>query len=392
MLRFRSLSVAQRLLLEGLLAAGLWSLLPPLLQGRWQIGVLREGQGGSSQVGLLLSAGRWLRQPEALQRAVEGTRLSLLIRAGEAARFPAAVQALSEDGHEWVLLATPGALAAQRSVLERLSEQPPRLTVPLGGYWPWTLPLLRRAGMQALGGGRSGPLQTLLDGAEPGSILALDALDAEQLSQLLATLRAREYRPGPVGALEGLRSETLRGLLQRGYRRIFDAGFDRRHAILPLTQRARGLFRVSRQAYSGPALQGNPNYSPGMPAAELHIHSKRLVALAERSALTGLRAVQTSLYDVAKVLAEHPDYQDAQLIYALTIFAEVLTPLGFHSQPLNNPRTARVMAFFMNLLRVLYGAKNTDRRVILPQIIWMTRAELLERYQRPARRKPPTEL
>ena len=144
---------------------------------------------------------------------------------------------------------------------------------------------------------------------------------------------------------------------------------------------------MSRRPYDGPVLTAadGTRFLPGAAATELHIHSKRLVALAERSALTGLRAVQGSLYDVAALLTGNPEYREVQVIYALTIFGEVLTPLGFHAQPLDDPRTARVMAFFMNLLRVLYGAKNTGNRVILPQIVWMTRQELLGRYSRPAK-------
>ena len=150
-------------------------------------------------------------------------------------------------------------------------------------------------------------------------------------TELLGTLRARDYRPGPLGTLEGLRTETLRGLLQRAYRRVFDASFDRQHRTLKLTQRARGLFRVSRRPYDGPVLTAadGTRFPPGAAATELHIHSKRLVALAERSALTGLRAVQGSLYDVAALLTGNPEYHEVQVVYALTIFGEVLTPLGF---------------------------------------------------------------
>ncbi|ULH14511.1 hypothetical protein MF271_10755 [Deinococcus sp. KNUC1210] len=369
-------------------AGALWSLLwlPRLLQGRWHFGVLREGHGGSSQVGLLLDAAPWLAEPQRLEAATGRTRLSLLIRADDAQRFPAGVRELADAGHELVLRAASGqAIARQRRALEDCAGTAVTLVLP-AAYWPWTLRHLRRAGLRAVQPGLSGPLPALLEETEPGGLLNLSSLESPELSSLLATLGERDYKPSPLGALEGLRTETLRGLLQRIYRRVFDQAFDRQHHILKLTQRARALFRISRRPYDGPVLQGERTYLPGTPAAELHIHSKRLVALAERSALTGLRAVQSSLYDVAKVLDEQEAYQDVQIVYALTIFAEVLTPLGFHSQPLDNPRTARIMAFFMNLLRVLYGAKNTDRRVILPQIIWMTRQELLTRYTRPARK------
>ncbi len=376
----------------GFVFAAVWRWLPQLLHGRAQFGVLREGQGGQTAIGLSLSLPAPACTDAApidpdLLRALEGTPISLLVGAAAAPGdrsgvFSGQLAALSAAGHQLGLLAgSSRRLRQDREALERQSGQAVTLTRP-SRYHPLTLPRVRRAGLRAIWTGRPGTPQALLDGAEPGGVLNLDGLSAAEVRWLLAGLWERGYQPVPVGELKGLRSETLRGLLQRLYRRLIDARFDRAHHSVALTQRPRGLFRISRRPYAGPllTLPDGSQFVEGAPAAELHIYSKRLVALAELSALTGLRGVQNSLHDVAQALEERPEFRDVQLIYALTIFAGVLGPMGFRSQALPDARQARVMAVFFNLLRVLYGAKNTDSQQLLPAVIWMSRSELLARY------------
>lgn len=376
----------------GFIFRAVWSWLPGLLHGRAQFGVLREGQGGQTAIGLSLSLPDPARIDPDLLRALEGTPISLLVGVGAASRdqphvFSEQLTVLSAAGHQLGLIAgSSRSLKPDREALERQSGQAVTLTRP-SRYHPLTLPRVRRAGLRAIWTGRPGTPETLLDGAEPGGLLNLNSLSAAEVRWLIVNLRERGYRPVPVGELKGLRTETLLGLLQRLYRRSVDARFDRAHNSVALTQRPRGLFRISRRPYAGPplTLPDGSQFTAGAPSAELHIYSKRLVALAELSALTGLRGVQNSLYDVAQALEERPEFQDVQLIYALTIFAGVLGPMGFQSQPLSNARQARVMAVFFNLLRVLYGAKNTDSQQLLPAVIWMSRSALLARYGAPRR-------
>ncbi len=338
--------------------------------------MLREGQGGQVAAGLTLTMPA---DPSVLE-ALSGTPVTVFVPAAQSTLAPALLAA----GHEIGLLGVSGrTLQADRSRLEAATGRPVRW-LRLHRADPYTLSRARRAGLLPVWSGPEGEPEALLRLAEPGGLLSLGSLGAEQVTGLLAELRARGYQPGPVGALKGLRTETARGLLQRLYRRFIDARFDRQHGSVPLTQRPRGLFRLSRRDYSGPPIQlpGGGQYLSGMPAAELHIYSKRLVALAELSALTGLRGVQHSLHDVAQALQEREEFRDAQFIYALTIFAGVLGPMGFQSEPLPDPKQARVMAVFFNLLRVLYGAKNTDSQVLLPAVIWMSRETLISRYGR----------
>ena len=377
-----------------LAARAVWSWWPGLLHGRAQVGVLREGQGGQTAIGLSLSVPSPADIGPELLQALEGTPITLLLGVPPSGDVDAGqLASLGAAGHQLGLLARSSrTLKADREAVER-SGQRVTLTRP-NRYHLLTLPLARRAGMQAIWPGRPCTPEALLAGAEPGGLLNLDGLNAPQVRALLTQLRERGYQPVPIGELKGLRTETLRGLLQRLYRRLVDARFDRAHNSVALTQRPRGLFRISRRPYAGPplTLPDGSQFRAGAPAAELHIYSKRLVALAELSALTGLRGVQNSLYDVAQALEDRPEFQDVQLVYALTIFAGVLGPMGFRSQPLPDVRQARVMAVFFNLLRVLYGAKNTDSQVLMPAVIWMSRRDLLARYgagrgsQRGARR------
>ncbi|WP_424950287.1 YkoP family protein [Deinococcus sp.] len=372
-----------------LLGAALWVLWkgPALLHGRAHFGVLREGQGGQVATGLTLDAEQ---ANPAVLGALEGTPVTFFLPAEASLLAPA----LLASGHELGLLARSSrTLAADRARLEALSGVPVTLA-RFRRYHPLTLPRARAAGVRPVWPGPTGMPEALLNLAEPGGLLDLGGLNANQITGLLTELRTRGYTPGPIGKLQGLRAETPRGLLQRLYRRFIDARFDRQHGSVALTQRPRGLFRISYRPYEGPPLTrpDGSQYPSGTPAAELHIYSKRLVALAELSALTGLRGVQISLHDVAKALQERAEFADVQLIYALTIFGGVLGAMGFQTEPLPNRRQARVMAVFFNLLRVLYEAKNTDSQVLLPAVIWMSRETLLARYgqgARPARATAP---
>jgi hypothetical protein len=367
-----------------LLGAAFWALWkgPGLLQGRAQFGVLREGQGGQVANGLSLAVDRTL-DPE-LQTALAATPITIFLAPSQLSQ----AADLRAAGHELGLLAgSSRTLKSDRDRLEAEAGVPVNL-VSVRRYHPLTLPRVRRAGLRAVWRGPAGDPAELLSLAEPGGLLDLSGLDAPQIVTLLAELRRRGYRPGPIGALKGLRGETLRGLLQRLYRRFIDARFDRNHHSVALTQRPRALFRISRRPYEGPplTLPDGRGFVTGAPAAELHIYSKRLVALAELSALTGLRGVQDSLHDVAAALREREDFQDVQFIYALTIFGGVLGAMGFRTEALPDRKQARIMAVFFNLLRVLYGAKNTDSQVLLPGVIWMDREALLARYGQPGRK------
>ena len=64
--------------------------------------------------------------------------------------------------------------------------------------------------------------------------------------------------------------------------------------------------------------------------------------------------------------------------------AELFEAFAQARQPLTLSELARALgalqSSIFNLLRVLYGAKNTDSQQLLPAVIWMSRSTLLARY------------
>ncbi|MFC4454593.1 YkoP family protein [Deinococcus sonorensis] len=369
-------------LLVGGLALLTWKVWPGWWHGRAHMGVLREAPGGRPVLGLSVDGGPDPALTPTLLRQLGRQPVTMFLTASSAAHHPDLTRQIVAAGYEIGLLLESQDAAAQRAQLERTVGTPVRLGRVSGRYGWLTLSRMQRAGLQAVAGfpAVAGPGVP----AEPGGLLTLrtDQDSLTQLPDLLADLKRRGYQPMPVGQLEGLRSETVRGLLQRAWQATADRAFDRAHQVVPLTERARGLFRISARPYSGPPLQaaGGPLWRPGTPAAELHLHSKRLVAVADLSALTAYRAFRDSLQDVAAALQERPEFQQAQLIYGVTLFHEVLAPVGFEVQPLPDRRMASIMARFMDLLRRLYGARNVGRRVIHPHVVWMTRDTLMQRY------------
>ncbi|MEW6422703.1 MAG: Sectered polysaccharide deacetylase, partial [Deinococcota bacterium] len=205
---------------------------------------------------------------------------------------------------------------------------------------------------------------------EPG--LTLRVLPGE-LFQVLPRLRRRGYRPVPVRELPELRPATPRDLGLHVYRRLVDDRFERAHGVLPLTERADAVMRVAAR----PAPAALP-FPPGTPAAELHLHSLRLVGLAQRSPLTGYRAYQRSLRDVARVLRERPELQDAQVVFAVTLFHRPLEQSGFTLLPLP-PLQAWAYGLGFRLMRRVYGTAAAPSET-QPRLAWMVREAFLARH------------
>ena len=180
-----------------------WLLLPRLLQGRLHVGVLREGHGGSGQLGLLLDAAAWLAQPQVLEAALGETRLSLLLSVREAERAPTAARQLVGAGHEPLLRLEAGrAAGVQRAALEAVLGVPVTLALP-AAYWPWTLWQLRQAGLRAVQLGTGGDLAELLEQAEPGSILNLERADSPGMDRAAGHPAGTRLPPRPAGHAGG---------------------------------------------------------------------------------------------------------------------------------------------------------------------------------------------
>ena len=116
----------------------------------------------------------------------------------------------------------------------------------------------------------------------------------------------------------------------------------------------------------------------GTPYAEIHLHSPRLVGVAEKP-MVALRQFKFSLGEVARALEHSPRYAQAQGIYAVTFYAGILKSLGFQVSNAPNDWANRFGGLANNALRWIYSSRP-NRNILIPQLAWMPRKELMRRY------------
>lgn len=332
----------------------------PLLIRAGAFGALHGGHPGDPQLGLTVP----VRTPAELREALAALgqaelRATLLIPPALARQVPEDVRATTQAGHE---VAGWGS-ATDLPLLEATAGQ--AVTA-----WGLEEDTLTRPALTQLAAWGVRPLPLPSPTPEPG--LTLRVLPGE-LVQVLPRLRHLGYRPVPVRELPELRPATPRDLGMHLYRRLVDDRFERAHGVLPLTERADAVMRVAARP-APPALP----FPPGTPAAELHLHSPRLVGLARRSPLTGYRAYQRSLRDVACALRERPELQDAQVVFAVTLFHRPLEQSGFTLLPLP-PHQAQVYGLGFRLMRLVYGTTGAPSET-QPRLAWMAREAFLARH------------
>ncbi|GBF03847.1 secreted polysaccharide deacetylase [Deinococcus aerius] len=332
----------------------------PALTRAGAFGTLHGGHPGDPHLGLTVP----VRTPAGVREALgalaqAGVRATLLVPPPLAGEGLEALRAATGAGHEVAGWGTP----LDVSGLEVAAGQP--VTA-----WALEEADLARAPLAFLGarGVRLLPLPSPTP--EPGLTLRVAPDD---LTHELPRLGALGYRPVPVRDLPGLRVATPRDLLIHLYRRVVDDRFARAHGVVPLTERADGVMRVARQ----PVPERLP-FPPGTPAAELHIHSPRLVGLTARSALAAYRAYQRSLRDVAGALRGRPEFADARVVFAVTLLHGPLEKNGFTLVALP-PLTARVYGLGFRLMRLAYGT-NVAPSETEPRLAWMEREAFLRRH------------
>lgn len=322
-------------------------------------GALYGGDPGAPQVGVTVpvpdGAGLML-AVSALQAA--GVTATLLAPTALARLAPDALRAATLAGLEVAGSGDPRDLP----LLEVTAGQPAAA---------WDATGLGPAALRALAA-RGVPLLPEPQGApQHGQVLRLPP---QGLGDALAELAGLGYRPVPVGALPGLRSGTGRDLGFHVYRRVVEDRFTRQHHVIDLTQRADGVMRVAPLKDAPPPLP----LPPGTPTAELHLNSARLVGLAARNLIATYRAYQRSLKDVAHAMQTRPELQDAQAVFAVTLFHGPLEKSGFTLLDLP-PLQARWYGLGFRLLRVAYGTTRTPSEGT-PKMAWMPRDAFLKRY------------
>ncbi|MDV6374327.1 YkoP family protein [Deinococcus arenicola] len=287
-----------------------------------------------------------------------GANITLLVPTAVARLRPDALYAATQAGHEIAGTDQPG----QLSTLEVAASQ------PIQG---WDTGGLDRTNLRLLASQGVHPLPFPLAAPQPGQTVRL--LPAE-LALKLPEMRALGYRPVPVRGIPGLRQAGPRDLLLHVYVNTVEANFAREHGVIDLAVRADAVMRVA-------PLDHAPQPLPlprGTPTAELHLHSPRLVGLAGRSGLGAYRAYLRGLKDVAAALQTRPELQDAQAVFAVTLFHGPLEKAGFALLPLPRARTFTYGLGF-RVLRLVYGTARppSDGK---PHMAWMAREEFLAKY------------
>lgn len=204
---------------------------------------------------------------------------------------------------------------------------------------------------------------------EPGAVMRLRPAELEKVREW----QALGYQVGPVSELPGLRLASGRDLAIWLYQQQVDARFARAHGVAATSQRADALLRLA----AVPAPPGLP-LPAGTPAAELHLNSARLVGLAERGSLRAYRAFSRSLRDVAGMLNTRPDFADAELVFAVSLFWGTLERHGFHLAELGAARSRLYGAGFHGF-KLLYGTR-ADLAAPKAGVAWMERRAFLERF------------
>ncbi len=406
-----------------LLAAGAYWGPPYLLWQWWGLSVVQRGLGSARpELGLTFDDGP---DPETTPRVLDalaeaGVRATFFVLGERAEAHPELIARLRDEGHELALHgwrhrhgwarapaeAYADVLRGART-LEKLAGTPPRFFRPPHGAYTWAQQAAaRRLGLTPVhwtveahdwhpaygpeavvrrvvegtlpGGGR-------IEGAMPGDIVVMhDAgpggrTAAEALPGLLAELKARGFHPKPVGALRGLRRGEWRDLPKRAWVATVDRFFDRLYHVEELNYGAHSVFRVAKGPFPGPAVEvaSGGRIEPGAPAAELHLHSERMARAGEAGSLTAFRFFKRSMPDLARALRERPHLADVEVFWGVSLFQEILEPVGFQLVELP-PARRRFLGTYMHFLHRLYG--GTPLKRIWPKLVLIDRATLLERY------------
>lgn len=351
----RSVRWAARYLYPMTATSLIWS---PLLRAG-AFGALHGGHSGDPSLGLSVLA----RTPAELEAALTGlgqVKATLLVAPEMAQTVPELLRGATRLGHEVAGWGDPAGLTG----LEVAAGQ----AVQFWGLAQADLqgPTLRRLWEQGL------PLLPMQRGEiEPGGILRLEA---SELAALLPDLRARGYKPRPVRDLPDLRAATPRDLFGAVYQKVVEDRYAEREGIIDLSSRFDAVMRVA-------PLDHAPDPLPlpkGTPTAELHLNSGRLVGLASKQWLGTYRAYQRSLKDVAQALKIHPQLQDAQAVFAVTLFHGPLEKSGFTLLELP-PLRAQWYGLGFRLLRLAYGTTRASSESV-PKMAWMSREDFLAKY------------
>ncbi len=401
----------------GIGAAGglaVYYLVPYLGMQLANFGVVRQSSGALPEMGLTFDDGPDPACTPAILDALRahGAHATFFVVGERALAYPELIARIQREGHErashgmphrhaW--LRSPWAVAADLrasvATLQRLASlRPTFFRPPHGGYTAATWWVLRRERLTAAHWSLEAHdwhreflpedvVERVLYHAEPGRVVVMHdggpggPVTAKILPQLLEELSGRGYQIKPLGQLHGLQASSPRGVLRRIWELIVDDTFDRINDVDFLTEPAYGMFRLARSRFSGPAvtLSDGRVVRPGDSVAELHVHSRRLVAAVRHNPVRAFRMVRQSITDVARMMRDNPKYRDAPLLFAVTPFHDLVDLLGFQVRDLDSRVFYLRMQAFTVYLRWLY-ASPASRKPTHPKMIYIERDQLLSRY------------
>jgi len=388
-------------------ALGGYYLVPFVAMQLASVGVYRRGSGLKPEVALTFDDGPDPDVTPQILDALEaaGARGTFFVLGEQVRKHPELVRQMLERGHElgvhgdthraaW--LRTPWeTLRDMRKGLEALLEvtgSKPQFFRPAHGVYTGATWLgLRQTALEAAGWtveahdwhAQFTPddvLERVLSHLEPGGVVvmhdaSLGAKNCVQvLPRLLEEMKKRGYLAKTLSEMHGLRTGGLRDVMQR-LSTAQDRAWDRKNGIDALIQHSSGLLRVGLGKFPGAS---GSSVAPGTPYAELHLHSPRLVGVAEKP-MVALRQFKFSLGEVAHALEHNPRYEGVEGIYAVTFYAGILKSLGFEVSSAPNGWANFMGGLANNALRWIYSSRP-NRDILIPQLAWMTREELMRRY------------
>ncbi|MCL6636938.1 MAG: polysaccharide deacetylase family protein [Alicyclobacillus sp.] len=435
-----------------LAAASGYALLPELLGKVLHWRTLWRGPASARVVALTFDDGPDPRYTPRLLHLLEeyGVRASFFVVGENARQHPHLIQRMLAAGHEvsphgqrhrhaWLT----GPRSAWHNVadavatLQHLSGQPVRwYRPPWGAFNVVTYWVCRRYGLtpvlwsaRAMDWRAGGPeqaqriLQRAVRRIRPGTVLLLhDAGGAPgapdhtlaALPALLTWLAEQRFRCVTLSELAQLKADhqaqwqrlyagcpgyvrLLRGLWQ-GVDKVFDWVY----RVEPVNT----LFRVGIRSWRWGVRRdegGACVLRSGDRVLELHFQNDSVIAFAQpdgglRGMAQGLRAARAAFQDLAQLLQVHPRYRQLAGVMAITLMHRGMAGLGFHVEDLP---PSRANAWLQRYLRFLLGLHHPAGFPRLrqgrhsggnlePKLIWMSRAELLARYNpaSPAHSRP----
>ncbi|MBX5436392.1 MAG: polysaccharide deacetylase family protein, partial [Alicyclobacillaceae bacterium] len=421
----------------GLGLAALYTVVPEAVFHLLHAGTLARGTPHQRAVALTFDDGPDPRYtPECLDILREaGVSATFFVVAERAAKHPELIARMIQEGHEvashsarhrhhWTRgpVSTWLDIAGSKRLLEELTGRPVRFYRP-----PWgAFNLCTRIACSCL---RLKPVlwsvraidwrpdsraadiaRRIVTGAAPGAIVlchdaggspgaAREMLAA--LREVVKQLRDLGFTLTTVGEIERMRQEqrARQQARRRGYpvpRRwvvdfwaLIEWGFTVVLRIRPVDAMFRVCPAVWRHGRRRDARTGQLLVDDGNAALDLHIQNDTVTALStetdHRALVTVLRYTRDGLRNLARLLANHPDYGHVRVIMAKTLMNRGLELLGFHVEDVPRTWGTRIDEAYLRFLLGLYHPAGFRRlrQGLQPtklKLVWITREELLALY------------